>query len=232
MGNIWSNLVFIYGRSQFDDQKRFGRFRDGKSYYSELDGKIQSIKETLWEMAQDGKWEKAYLDSQTNEVSSRPLQRADFNNIKYSALNVNQNEWCSFIFSSADSEKEQYCWRMAKMTPSFDYEAAFPVRARNSRSLDNPFPVHDDNTSRSKNPFAVHDDKWIFIEEAKRFQNIVKENMKHPVSPAKEFWRKKYEKDLQEYNSRIEASKVVFIKLKYYFIKLKYYFTVFSDKSR
>jgi len=206
MGNIWSNLVFIYGRSQFDDQERFGRFRDGKSYYTELEGKIQSIKETLWEMAQDGKWEKTFLDSETNEVSSRPLERADFNNIKYSALNVNQNEWCSFIFSSTDSEKEQYCWRMAKMTPSFDYEAAVPVRARSSRSLDNPFLVHDDNTSRSKNPFAVHDDKWIFIEEAKRFQNIVKENMKHPVSPAKEFWRKRYEKQLEEYNSRIEDS--------------------------
>ena len=210
MGNIWSNLVFIYGRSRFDDQKRFGRFRDGKSYYIELEEKIQSIKETLWKMAQDGNWEKTYLDSQTNEVSSRPLEREDFNNIKYSALNVNQNEFCSFIFAgSADSKKDKYCWRMAKMTSSFDYESAVPVRARNSRSLDNPFAVNYDNPSDSENPFAVHDDKWIFIEEAKRFQNILKENMKHPVSPAKEFWRKKYEKDLQEYNSRIEASKVI-----------------------
>ena len=228
MGNIWSNLVIIYGRSIFDNRLRNDRFDKEKSYYQELEEKILDIRETLWKMAEDGNWEKTFLNSQTNEVISRPLERKDFDNIKYSALNVDQNRQCSFIFKkNAVSENDTHCWRMAKLTSSLDYEAAIPVRARNSSY--NPFASYN---SFDENPFAVHDDKWILIEEAKRFQNILKENMKHPVSPAKEFWRKKYEKDLQEYNSRIEASKVVFIKLKYYFIKLKYYFTVFSDKSR
>jgi hypothetical protein len=117
MGNIWSNLVIIYGRADFSIEKREDRFYDRESYYKELDEKIQSIRERLWEMAQDGNWKKTFIDSKTDQVTSRLLVREDFDNIQYSALNVNQNRKCDFGPDGkivTDGNKSKNCWKMVR----------------------------------------------------------------------------------------------------------------------
>ena len=164
MGNIWSNLVIIYGRSDFSTETRYERFSDGESYYQELEEKIQSIKETLWKMAQDGNWKKTFVDSQTDQVISRELVKEDFDNIQYSALNVNQNRKCDFGADGkivTDGNQSNNCWKMAKLTDSLDYEST-PARARRSY---NPFGQNGiiASSSNDDHPFAVEEDKWVFI---------------------------------------------------------------------
>ena len=212
MGNIWSNLVIIYGRTKFSSEQRYQRYLKKRSYKRDLEEKIYSIREALWKMAQEGEWKKTYLDSQTNEVTSRLLNKEDFNNIQYSALNVNQNVLCPSIMEGKDrNENDKFCAKKAKFTspPSFDYEAEVvkPQVSSNPFGKDGEINMNFGG-NMNDHQFVVEDDKWILIEEAKRFQDILKKNMRHPVSPTKEFWRKEYEKSLQEYYSRIEESKV------------------------
>jgi len=153
------------------------------------------------------KLEKTFVDSQTDQVVSRELVKEDFDNIQYSALNVNQNRKCDFGADGKiviDGNQSNNCWKMAKLTDSLDYEAT-PARARRNF---NPFSQNGiiEFSSNDDHPFAVEEDKWVFIEEARKFQNILKKNMQHPVSPAKDFWRKEYEKDLNAFNLRWTTS--------------------------
>ena len=209
MGNIWSNLVIIFGRSTFHPGERAERYYNEESLTQTLEKRLQEIKDLLWDMAREGNWEKTYLDVETKKITSKKLTKEDFNNIKYSALNVNQNTKCPFIMQkTTPNEKDQHCWRMATLTSSFDYETA-PI------SSSNPFLIL--KNPRIRHPFAVEEDKWILIEEAKRFQKILKENMNHPVSPAKEFWRKEYEKNMQDYNLSFEELKVLYHKIEVVF---------------
>ena len=59
MGNIWSNLVIIYGRTKFSSEQRYQRYLKKRSYKRDLEEKIHSIREALWKMAQEGEWKKS-----------------------------------------------------------------------------------------------------------------------------------------------------------------------------
>ena len=51
----------------------------------------------------------------------------------------------------------------------------------------------------------VHtEDKWVLIEEIRHFQTILKEFMKHPVTPEKEIRKRQMLNDVTEYRKRLD----------------------------
>ena len=115
--------------------------------------------------------------------TSRPLKNSDFQNIKYSALNVNQNRYCKIDESGKISRKSRLCWKMPEFDEygsysSYDYE---PVYTK---------------------------DKWVLIEEVRHFQTILKEFMEHPVTSQKEIRKRQMLKDLEKYQERLNLGTV------------------------
>ena len=109
---------------------------------------------------------------------------SDFDNIKYSALNVNQNKYCKIDESGKISRKSRrLCWKM----PEFDEYGSY-------ESYDYE-PVH------SK-------DKWVLIEEIRHFQTILKAFMEHPVTSEKEIRKRQMLNDLEEYQKRLKLGTV------------------------
>merc|ERR1719461_2715046 len=70
-----------------------------------------------------------------------------------------------------------------------------------SPSESNPFDFH----ARPK-VYQVHDDKWVFIEEAKKLQQTIKDFASHPVTPQKLYWQRKYDIEKAEYAARYNDS--------------------------
>merc|ERR1711990_558034 len=78
----------------------------------------------------------------------------------------------------------------------------------------NPFETNsfDVNSISQNRPsvYQLHDDKWVFIEEAKKLQQIIKDFSNHPVTPQKLFWQKKYDIEKAEYAARYKDSEIEF----------------------
>ena len=110
---------------------------------------------------------------------SRRLQNSDFDNIKYSALNVKQNKFCKIDESGKISPISRLCWKM----PEFDEYGSY-------ESYDYE-PVYTE-------------DKWVLIEEIRHFQIILKAFMKHPVTLEKEIRKRQMLNDLTEYRERLD----------------------------
>merc|ERR1711990_1080815 len=74
----------------------------------------------------------------------------------------------------------------------------------------NPFETNsfDVNSISQNRPsvYQLHDDKWVFIEEAKKLQQIIKDFSNHPVTPQKLYWQRKYNKDKEAYIARSKES--------------------------
>ena len=115
--------------------------------------------------------------------TSRRLQNSDFDNIKYSALNVNQNKYCKIDESGKISRRShRLCWKMPEFDDygnyeSYDYE-----------------PIYDE-------------DKWVLIEEIRNFQTILKEFMEHPVTSEKEIKKRQMLNDLNIYQERLNLGR-------------------------
>ena len=84
----------------------------------------------------------------------------DFDNMKYTTLNVNQNRHCQVDEDGfINAESNQLCWSMPSLDEYGDYEF----------NMDDP----------SKPKYA--DNKWVLVEDIRSFGNIITEFMKHPV---------------------------------------------------
>ena len=67
-----------------------------------------------------------------------------------------------------------------------------------------------DSESSSEDTFNydLHDDKWIFIEEARKLQEIIKDFSRHPVSTQKPYLERKYQQQLDAYFQRRKEASV------------------------
>ena len=115
--------------------------------------------------------------------TSRRLKNSDFDNIKYSALNVNQNKYCKIDESGKISRRShRLCWKMPEFDDYGNYES-------------NDYePIYNE-------------DKWVLIEEIRNFQTILKDFMKHPVTSEKEIKKRQMLNDLNIYQERLNLGR-------------------------
>ena len=115
--------------------------------------------------------------------TSRRLEKSDFDNIKYSALNVNQNKYCKIDESGKISRRShRLCWKMPEFDDYGNYES-------------NDYePIYNE-------------DKWVLIEEIRNFQTILKQFMQHPVTSEKEIKKRQMLNDLNIYQERLNLGK-------------------------
>ena len=68
----------------------------------------------------------------------------------------------------------------------------------------NPFEINPFSTVDDGQEYDIHEDKWVFIEEAKKLQHIIKDFAKKPFISEKHYWGGKYAEELAAYSKRKE----------------------------
>jgi hypothetical protein len=225
MGHIWKNFIIGYPRMTFFHGDRMNRAENAKSYLKELDIKKNQIKDSLWKMARDQEWKKRDENDQLV-----PMEQRDFDNIRVNALNVHQNKVCQFTSEQRIDKRKsdlERCSQLAYFDDSLDYTIS-DESIEDAGNLDNSNPFGSnpfESNPFGSNPFAsnpiesipfdvsstsqnrprvyqLHDDKWVFIEEAKKLQQAIKDFSKHPVTTQKLYWQRKYNKEKEAYVAR------------------------------
>ena len=202
MGTIWQNFVIVYSRVEFGDLNREKRIRKKTTWDAEMNQKRHQLIENLYKMSQQENWN--ILN--TTDGSLREMVKEDFENIRTSALNVNQNVMCDL---SADGISEnEHCWKQAKVNEALDYDIEDGPTIDDCLQLpttEQPKCFQQNaefQKSSESDKIIFHENEFVLSNEAKRFQSIVKEFMSHPVTPQKLYWEEKMEDDLAEYNKR------------------------------
>ena len=213
MGNIWSNLVIGYPKMTFIHNDKMNRMDKKTSFYKELNVKKEQIQARLWKMAIEGSWKRR--DKNNKMV---PMRKSDFENIQVNALNVQQNNVCYFTNEGRIDTRNsdlQRCSQLAVLDESFDYVFADDSEITESwnNQNSNPFAYkgrHGRSTRSRKrsNKYRVYDDRYVFIEEARKLQRIIKDFSKHPVTTQKVYWQKQYEIERAAYIERYKNSEI------------------------
>ena len=204
MGNIWNNLIVGYPRMTFDHNDRMNRLDQQTSFHKQLQTKKEKLKQTLWKIASEQEWKKR--DRNDNLVS---MQLRDFDNIRVNALNVHQNKVCEFADDgridrrSSDLER---CNQLAIFDENLDY--VMNESPADNDQYHNPFAMDPFARFSNRPEYDLHDDEWVFIEEAQKLQQIIKEFSKHPVATQKLYWEGKYKQELQAYFKRYNESEI------------------------
>merc|ERR1712176_448121 len=208
MGHIWNNLIVSYPRMTFSHDNKMNRVDAETSFLKQLDIKESQIKHSLWELASDQEWKKR--DENDHLV---PMEQRDFDNIRVNALNVHQNKVCQFTSDGRIDKRKsdlQRCSQFAYFDESMDYilsdesienaDNSFKTNPFESNLFEsnlfesNPFDFNSNSNFHGRpEVYQVHDDKWVFIEEAKKLQQIIKDFQSHPVIPQKLYWQRKSE---------------------------------------
>jgi hypothetical protein len=220
MGHIWNNLIVSYPRMTFSHDDKMNRVDAETSFLKQLDIKKSQIKHSLWELASDQEWKKR--DENDHLV---PMEQRDFDNVQVNALNVHQNKVCQFTSDGRIDKRKsdlQRCSQLAYLDDSMDYitsnesmenaDNSFKTYSFDSNPFEsNPFDFNSNSNFHGRPKiYQVHDDKWIFIEEAKKLQQIIKDFTSHPVTPQKLYWQKKYDIEKAEYAARYKDSEIEF----------------------
>ena len=147
-----------------------------------------------------------------------PMRKSDFENIQVNALNVQQNNVCYFTNEGRIDTRNsdlQRCSQLAVLDESFDYVFADDSEITESwnNQNSNPFAYkgrHGRSTRSRKrsNKYRVYDDRYVFIEEARKLQRIIKDFSKHPVTTQKVYWQKQYEIERAAYIERYKNSEI------------------------
>jgi GTPase SAR1 family protein len=178
-GHIWNNLIFVFGRVKVDEYAINTRIRDETSMHKELSRRLANIKEQIFKIATRKKWKKSILNNnETIFGSTRYMTRSDFDNIKISALNVNQNTKCR-LNEDGKIQPNSFCWNRPIFDPYGDY-------------ID---------------PYTISEDKWVFVDEAISLQKNIKSFMQHPVITQKSYKIKQFENDIEIYNDKLDGVK-------------------------
>merc|ERR1719284_2011979 len=112
MGNIWSNLIFVFPKFTQAGHEQFERMLEENSKPNQLKKRVEDIRGFLIDLANANSWNITNIDENGIQTSRR-LQNSDFDNIKYSALNVNQNKYCKIDDSGKISRRShRLCWKM------------------------------------------------------------------------------------------------------------------------
>jgi len=218
MGHIWNNLIVGYPRMTFSHADKMNRFDAETSFLEQLEVKKSEIKQTLWELASDQEWKK--LDKNDQLV---PMEKRDFDEIRVNGLNVHQNTVCHFTSDGRIDKRKsdlERCSQLAYFDDSMDYITSNEsIENADNQFKTNPF----ESNPFSSNPFdfnsnsnfhgrpkvyQVYDDKWVFIEEAKKLQQTIKDFTSHPVTPQKLYWQRKYDIEMAEYAARYKDSEI------------------------
>ena len=207
LGHIWNNFIVGFPRMTFDHDDKIDRINKATSFNKQLNIKKEQFKNSLWKTALEQKWKK--LDQADRWV---PLQRSDFDNIRVNALNVNQNQFCKF---TADGKVNQTitdlgtCYQLPRFNESLDYIISDDASNNfQSDEYSDPFAMDSESSSEDTFNYDLHDDKWIFIEEARKLQEIIKDFSRHPVSTQKPYLERKYQQQLDAYFQRRKEASV------------------------
>ena len=205
MGHIWNNFVVVNPRMTFDHFDRINRIDSNTSFLKELNAKKEDFKKTLWKLASEQGWKKLNDNGQLSF-----MEMHDFDNIKVNGLNVHQNNVCAFTdagrIDTINSDLDQ-CKQLAVFDESLDYimtdDTTSNNQDRNPFEM-NPFEINPFSTVDDGQEYDIHEDKWVFIEEAKKLQHIIKDFAKHPFISEKHYWGGKYAEELAAYSKRKE----------------------------
>ena len=237
MGHIWNNLIIGYPRMTFFHGDRMNRADNGNSYLKELDIKKNQIKKSLWQMATDQEWKKRDENDQLVPMEQRDFDNIRVNALNVHQNKVCQFtsdgridkrksdlQRCSqlaYFDESMDYILSDESIEDAGNSNPFDFKSFEASEFQFSNPFEsNPFESNrferDAFETNSQNRprvyddkvYELYDDKWIFIEEAKKLQQIIKEFSNHPVTPQKLYWQRKYNKDKEAYIARYEDSEI------------------------
>lgn len=221
MGHIWNNFVIAYPRMKFNHNEKMDRIDQATSFYKELEKKKEELKSTLWKMATKEEWKK-----RNNNDQLVPMEKRDFDNIRVNALNVHQNTVCHFTDEGRIDKRKSDLARCSQLAYIDKTSLDYIISDDSTEMFDvetNPFATDSFSTnpfatdSFPTNPFSssnshgrprydLYDDKWVFIEEAKKLQQAIKDFSKRPVTPQKLYWKRKYEVEKAAYDKRYDDS--------------------------
>jgi GTPase SAR1 family protein len=206
MGTIWNNFVIIYSRVAFDEYSRDSRYSKETTWKSVMKEKRNELVQNLFKMSQNENWE--ILN--TTDSKTRKMVKEDFENIRTSALNVNQNLKCDISSDGIPINPSDHCWKLAKFNENQDYDIEVEPKLVMEDCLILPNLTEQkqclkkviDQFGTPSESIKLHENRFVLGEEALQFQIIVQEFMNHPVTPQKLFWEEKMKEDLKEYRNR------------------------------
>ena len=110
----------------------------------------------MFNLALEQKWK---ILVKEEPLKLRDMSTSDFDKMKYTTLNVNQNRYCQVGEDGLiNATSTDLCWPMPSFDDSGDYEI----------DIDSVEPTYTDN-------------KWALIEDIRSFRRIIADFMEHPV---------------------------------------------------
>ena len=178
-GNIWNNLLIVYNRVNRSKYIQVERAMYSSSIKKRFDEKLEDLKTFLWRnMTIENGWTRRN-DDNSDELTE--MKESDFQNIRYTTLNVAQNRHChlnSNGFIDAKAATNKLCWTQPNLNEYNDY------------IMDYDYYIDSD------------DNNWVLVNDIRIFQDIIQEFSNHPVLTQTMFFRKQLKKDKDEYFKR------------------------------
>ena len=116
-GQIWKNFVIVFAKLGFDNRHVKQRFDKGESAELKIKTDVEAIIEDLGKEARDQQW----MIKDENTQKERQMNPSDFENIKYSMLNVNQITHCK-LNESGFFDSSEHCWKQPDLDGNLDYQ--------------------------------------------------------------------------------------------------------------
>jgi hypothetical protein len=198
LGRVWSNFIVAYGRTTFDHFDMLKRANDDVNFIDDQMTKLDEVKDKLWDIAKHENWHIRLMDG-----NDKKMVKTDFDNVKISLLNVEQNKYCNTTANHGMIRENKLCWKIPRREPDNlpDYENSLMDQddADTYWDVDGAFNMEYDEVSYAP------DSEYFHIKNMKLLQNYIQEFMKHPVKTQKEEIKKDLANDVKAFELEFES---------------------------
>jgi hypothetical protein len=122
LGRVWSNFIIAYSRTKFGHFDMLKRANDDENFIDDQMAKLDEVKDKLWDIAKRENWHIRLMDG-----NDKKMVKTDFDNVKISLLNVEQNKYCNTTANHGIIRENKLCWKIPRREPAnlADYENSF-----------------------------------------------------------------------------------------------------------